>query len=99
MEERHGKVHPALEGFSQPHDTQMWLANAFFRLHRRRGMMEYGALPVEYRDMVTMAEKILLLKEDTMQLFYETMEEVDDEVLEYLYKKQKENSEGKKNGR
>lgn len=61
--------------------------------------MEYGATPIEYRDMVIMAEDILRLREDTMQLFYETIEETDDEVLEHLYNKQKEKSKELENKR
>lgn len=98
LEERFGTPHPALQSYREPHDSQLWLVKAFFRLHKRRGVMDYGPIPITYPEMVMMGEKILNLNEPMLKFFYESIEEVDEEVLSYLYEKHKP-SEPKKKGR
>lgn len=74
-----------MEGFSEPHPSQLWLVNAFFRLHRRREYSEIGPKPIPYSDMLTLSDHILKLTPLCREVYFETIEETDSTVLEFLF--------------
>lgn len=88
LEERFGKKHPALEHYKEPHPSQAWLVDTFFRLHRRRPYGEAGPKPIPYTDMVIMFDDILTLPPKLRSLYFRTIEETDASVLSFLYKEQ-----------
>lgn len=104
LQERFGKVHPALESYREPHPSQNWLVDTFFRLHRRRQYSETGPSPIQYTDMVIMSDKILRLPESLRGVFFHAIEDTDASVLNFLYQQQagkleefKKSSGGRKN--
>lgn len=76
-----------MEGFSEPHPSQIWLVNAYFRLHRRRDYSEVGPKAISYTDMFSLADGVLGLTPKIRELFLEVIEETDSEVMEFLYKR------------
>lgn len=76
-----------MEGFSEPHPTQRWLVDAFFRLHRRRGFTEVGPTAISYTDIIALSDHVLKLPPPNKDLLFHVIEETDMEVLEYLYKR------------
>ena len=74
-----------MEGFRQPHPSQLWLVDAFFRLHRRRDYSEVGPKPIPYSDMVILADNILCALPFAKQVFFKVIEETDYAVLEFLF--------------
>lgn len=81
LEEKFGTPHPALEGFKEPPPQFAWLADAFFRLHRRRQHYESGFQPIPFSDMAEFARDILRLPSDLYRLFFTTIEAADNAVL------------------
>lgn len=87
LEEKFKKPHPALEGFVEPHPTMNWLIQSFFKLHRRREFKEGNPRPLKYSEMSDLARHVLKLPESLLGLYFRVMETTDDEVLEYLFKR------------
>lgn len=76
-----------MAGFVEPHPSQRWLIDSFFRLHRRRDTTEFGPKAIAYADMLILAEKILGLLPRSTELLIEVVEAADDAYLEYSYSK------------
>lgn len=76
-----------MEGFSEPHPSQLWLVDSFFRLHRRRDYSEGGPKAISYSDMLSLSDRILRLLPASRDLFLQAMEATDSEVLEFLFKR------------
>lgn len=87
LEKKFGKKHPKLETFVEPLPPYRWLANAFFRLHRRRQFGQHGYQPLPYQEMADYGERVLKLHKDQMSLYYLTMEETDNAILYDHFKK------------
>lgn len=93
MEERFGKKHPKLEKFKEPLPPFRWLAEAFFRLHRRRQFNESGMLPLTFQELATYADRIAPMHPSMRNLFFRTMEETDNGVMYDAYMKRTEATE------
>jgi uncharacterized protein YecE (DUF72 family) len=89
LEEKFGKPHPALEGFKEPPRSLMWLAQAYFRLHRRRQLADSGYQPLPYQEMAQFARHVLHLDTELEPLYFRAMEEADNAVLYDHYSSQK----------
>ncbi len=85
-----------MEGFFEPHPTQIWLVDAFFRLHRRRDYSEAGPKAISYQDMVILADDILRLRPVSRDVYFQTIEATDSEVLEFLFNRNTAKLEGGK---
>lgn len=93
LEERFGRKHPALEDFKEPLPQFNWLAEAFFRLHRRRQHAENGFQPIPLQEIAFFGKSILHLTPDLQPLFLRCMEETDNAVLYDHYSRTKEQSD------
>lgn len=67
--------------YVEPLPIHNWLAESFFRLHRRRQIGQHGYQPLPYQEMADFAERILKLHPEQADLFYLTMEETDNAIL------------------
>lgn len=76
-----------MESYKEPHPTQIWLVNAFFRLHRRREYSEVGPKAIPYDDVFALSDRILGLTPKIREIFIEVIEETDSEVMQFLYKR------------
>lgn len=65
----------------EPLPPYRWLANAFFRLHRRRQFGQHGYQPLSYQEMADYGERVLKLHPSQLSLYYLTMEETDNAIL------------------
>lgn len=71
----------------EPLPPYRWLANAFFRLHRRRQFGQHGYQPLSYQEMADYGERVLKLHPSQLSLYYLTMEETDNAILYDHFKK------------
>lgn len=71
----------------EPLPPYRWLANAFFRLHRRRQFGQHGYQPLPYQEMADYGERVLKLHPSQLSLYYLTMEETDNAILYDHFKK------------
>ncbi len=85
-----------MERFSEPHPTQLWLVDAFFRLHRRRDYSEVGPKVISYSDMIHLSDDILRLLPSSRDLYFKAIEDTDQSVLEFLFKRNTAKLEGDK---
>lgn len=76
-----------MEGYAEPHSTQIWLVDAFFRLHRRRPYSENGPMPISFSDIIGLSDTVLGLSGHVREMYLQVVESTDSEVLEYLYAK------------
>ena len=86
-----------MAGYAEPHHSQLWLVDAFFRLHRRRGYTEAGPMPLSVVEIVGLSDKILFLQGDLRNLYIQVIEATDALVLDYLYAKNSAKLEEMKN--
>lgn len=89
MEKKFGRKHPKLESFKEPLPPYRFLADAFFRLHRRRQLTESGYQPLPFNEMADFCERVLRLPKDLHSLYYLAIEETDNGVLYDHYQKSK----------
>lgn len=85
MEEKFGKPHPELENYKEPAKELGWIVESFFRLHRRRGISEFGMQPLTMVDIATFGSDILCLDKSLIKVFFRYMEEIDNAVLSDYY--------------
>lgn len=97
LEKKFNKPHPALEGYSEPHPSMLWLVDAFFTLHRRRRYSESGPEAISYVEMAEYANYVLDLPKSLHPLYFRALGEVDDSVREYLFEKSRAKLEELKN--
>lgn len=88
LERLFGSPHPALEGFHEPHPSQLWMVSAFYRLHARRKTGAEGIpQPLALSEITVMAKDILGVPLALRDLFFRTMEAADDEMMAILIEK------------
>lgn len=97
LERKYKKPHPALEGYSEPHPSMLWLVDAFFTLHRRRRYPESGPEAISYAEMAEYADYVLDLPKNLHPLYFRVLGEVDDTVRTYLFEKSRAKLEEMKN--
>lgn len=73
-------------GYREPHRSQGWLVESFFKLHQKRGYISLGmagAVPaaISYAEMTAYADGVLGLHGRARDLFFRAVEETDSAVL------------------
>lgn len=85
-----------LEDEKKPKAVHFFYIDAFFRLHRRRGLSETGFQALSYQDMASLADQVLGLHPSERKLFFRVIEETDNAVLYDHHTKNRETAEEQK---